>query len=103
MAENATTHLTALSEHILPSSATMVGVCITSLSIVKLAKFTGLAVWVSHFLALCSVVFLVSSLFSYAAMRNRGHARMERLADGTFLVGLTVLSLSTVFLAIAID
>lgn len=95
--------LATLSKHILPTSATMVGVCITSLSIVKLAKFTGLAVWVSHFLALCSVIFLVSSLFSYAAMRNRNSARLERLADGTFLVGLTVLSLSTVFLAIAIE
>ncbi len=103
MSDDTTTSLPSLSEHILPSSATMVGVCITALSIVKLAKFTGLAVWLSHLLALCSVIFLVSSMFSYTAMRHRGNARMERLADVTFLGGLTLLSLSTVFLAIAID
>lgn len=32
-----------LLKHILPSSPTMVGVCITALSIVKLAKLTGAA------------------------------------------------------------
>lgn len=92
-----------LLKHILPSSATMVGVCITALSIVKLAKLTGVAAWVSHALALCSVLFLFSSLFSYFAMRGTNNQRLERVADLAFLVGLSLLSLSTVYMAIFVD
>lgn len=92
-----------LSKHILPSAATMVGVCITALSIFKLAKITGLAAWTSHLLALCSLIFLASAFCSYASMRVSNSVRIERFADGAFLVGLTLLSLSTVFMAIVID
>lgn len=92
-----------LSQHILPSSATMIGVCITALSIIKLARFSGLAIWLSHLLALNSLVFLTSGVLSYASMRSRQSTRLEQYADIAFIFGLTLLSLSTVFMAVVID
>ncbi|PFH08447.1 hypothetical protein BCF11_0802 [Collimonas sp. PA-H2] len=92
-----------LSQHILPSSATMIGVCITALSIIKLARFSGLAMWLSHLLALNSLVFLTSGVLSYASMRSRQSTRLEQYADIAFIFGLTLLSLSTVFMAVVID
>lgn len=91
-----------LSQHILPSSATMIGVCITALSIIKLAKFQGLAFWLGHLLAINSLVFLTSGVLSYAAMRSNGNTRLENYADGAFIIGLTLLSFSTVFMAVVI-
>lgn len=91
-----------LSQHILPSSATMIGVCITALSIIKLARFSGLAIWLGHLLALNSLVFLTSGMLSYAAMRSSRSARQEQYADIAFIFGLILLSLSTVFMAVVI-
>lgn len=91
-----------LSQHILPSSATMIGVCITALSIFKLARFSGLALWLGHLLALNSLVFLTSGILSYAAMRSVRNIRLEHYADVAFIMGLTLLSLSTVFMAVVI-
>jgi len=92
-----------LSQHILPSSATMIGVCITALSIIKLARFSGLAIWLGHLLALNSLVFLTSGMLSYAAMRSTQSTRLEQYADIAFIFGLTLLSLSTVFMAVVIE
>ncbi|HWW06404.1 hypothetical protein [Collimonas sp.] len=92
-----------LSRHILPSSATMIGVCITALSIIKLARFSGLALWLSHLLALNSLVFLTSGVLSYAAMRSNQSTRLEQYADIAFIIGLILLSLATVFMAVVID
>jgi hypothetical protein len=92
-----------LSQHILPSSATMIGVCITALSIIKLARFSGLALWLSHLLALNSLVFLTSGVLSYAAMRSNQSVRLEQYADIVFISGLILLSLATVFMAVVID
>jgi hypothetical protein len=92
-----------LSQHILPSSATMIGVCITALSIIKLARFSGLALWLSNLLALNSLVFLTSGVLSYAAMRSNQSVRLEQYADIVFISGLILLSLATVFMAVVID
>lgn len=92
-----------LSQHILPSSATMIGVCITALSIIKLARFSGLALWLGHLLALNSLVFLTSGMLSYAAMRSAQNTSLEQYADIAFIFGLILLSLSTVFMAVVID
>ena len=103
MSEHQPNDRTSLSQHILPSSATMVGVCITALSILKLVRPTGLGLWVNHLLAFCSLVFLTSGMFSYAAMRAAHNVRLERFADVAFIAGLILLSVSTVFMAFVID
>lgn len=92
----------SLSQHILPSSATMVGVCITALSILKLVHPTGLGFWVNHLLAVSSLVFLTSGMLSYAAMRAAQNTRLERYADAAFIGGSILLSFCTVFIAFVI-
>ena len=58
--------------------------------------------WLGHLLALTSLVFLTSGVLSYAAMRSIGNIRLEQYADVAFILGLTLLSLSTVFMAVVI-
>ena len=103
MATHEPTGRNVLSQHILPSSATMVGVCITALSILKLVRPTGIGIWVNHLLALGSLVFLTSGILSYAAMRSAQNVRLERYADLTFIAGLLLLSLCTVFIALVVQ
>lgn len=78
-----------LSSHILPASATMVGVCMTVISIVKLAH-VGAGMVIDKILAFDSVLFLLSAIFSYLSLRAEHDVagRLEYLADGTFMVGL---------------
>ena len=93
----------SLSHHILPSSATMVGVCITAVSIVKLIRITGIGSFVSHLLAFNSLIFLTSAVLSYAAMRSTRHLRYERWADIAFISGLAALSACTIIIALVIQ
>ena len=103
MSAHEPTSRSSLSQHILPSSATMVGVCITALSILKLVRPTGLGIWVNHLLAVSSLVFLTSGMLSYAAMRAAQNVRLEHYADVAFIAGLLLLSLCTVFIAVVIQ
>jgi hypothetical protein len=91
----------ALSMHILPTSATMVGVCMTVLSIMKLASPAGV---ITHkLLAVNSVVFLASAILSFVSMRpQRNLARLESLAEFTFLAGLIMLVLAAVIVSFEI-
>ncbi len=93
----------SLSHHILPSSATMVGVCITAVSIVRLIRLTGVGPLVNHLLAFNSLILLTSAVLSYAAMRSARHLRFERWADVAFISGLALLSACTVIIALAIQ
>ena len=85
-----------LGRHILPSSATMVGVCLTSISLVKLLEDKqGFNSMVDQYLALNSIIFLISAAFSYFSLRSNERSkwidRVERLADVMFIIGLSVM------------
>ena len=92
-----------LSAHILPTSATMIGVCMTVLSIGHLGPGGELHVIVDKVLAVDALVFLVSALLSFMSMRTHGFAtRYEVRAELVFLVGLGMLALGAMVLAFAI-
>ena len=92
-----------LSAHILPTSATMIGVCMTVLSIGHLGPGGELRVLVDKVLAVDALVFLVSALLSFMSMRTRHFAiRYEDRAELVFLVGLGLLAIGAVVLAFAI-
>jgi hypothetical protein len=86
-----------LSHHILPNSATMVGVCIMVISIVK-SMSPGLANYlIDKALAMDSVMFMLSACLSFLAIRSYQYsARLEGLAEIIFLVGLISMTLITV-------
>ena len=96
--------VSSLSTHILPTSANLLGVCIMSLSLVKLMPRHGWSVWIDEALALDGVVFLLSVALSYASLRFKERAnRLENWAEMVFLFGLSVILLSAIVLAFTID
>ena len=95
--------LGGLSTHILPTSATMVGVCMTVLSIGHLGHGGDARMVIDKLLACDAVVFLASALLSFMSIRS-GHAngRLESRAEVVFIAGLGVLAVVAVALAFAI-
>lgn len=93
-----------LSAHILPTAATMVGVCMTVLSIGRLSSSGRLGVIIDKMLAIDSVIFLVSAVLSFVAIRiaaNTDH--IETRAEKLFLLGLSLCAVVAVVIAFAID
>lgn len=81
-----------LSSHILPTSATMVGVCMTVLSIAKLLEERTRHGIVDEMMAFDSLIFLLSAIFSYLSIRShRQTARLEKIADLAFMAGLILM------------
>lgn len=89
--------------HILHVSATMVGVCATVMSLVKLLEVQRHApTMLDEMLAVDTVMFMGSALLSYLSLRAARPSmdRLERMADRMFvlaLLGLTVCSLLFAF------
>lgn len=93
-----------LSAHILPASATMIGVCMTVLSIGHLGPAGEWRMVIDKLLAVDALVFLVSALLSFMSMRLRGSGpRYEARAELVFIAGLGLLALGAVVLAFVIS
>jgi hypothetical protein len=92
-----------LSHHILPNSATMVGVCIMVISIVK-SMSPGLAHYlIDKALAIDSILFMISALLSFSSIRlKQSTERLERWAEMIFLLGLVSMTLITVIFSFEI-
>ena len=84
----------AMSLHVLPTAATMIGVCMTVISIVKLTPPGPLRHFADRLLGLDGTLFLISVAFAYGALRSPRHAdSLERWADYAFLTGLAMMSI----------
>jgi hypothetical protein len=92
-----------LSHHILPNSATMVGVCIMVISIVK-SMGPGLAHYlIDKALAFDSLLFMISALLSFSSIRlKKSTELLERWAEIIFLLGLVSMTLITVIFSFEI-
>jgi hypothetical protein len=79
-------------KHILPSSGTLIGVCVTLIGLVKILETRIGGSRVDEYAALTSVVFLASAIFSYISIRHperpEPSERCESIADQCFLIGL---------------
>src|SRR6266403_1580280 len=73
-------------------SSAMVGVCLTVIGLIRVVITLGSAdTLADDLLAADALLFLISSLLSYWALRSRGLRRMhrlERIADGIFIVAM---------------
>jgi hypothetical protein len=93
-----------LSAHILPTSATMIGVCLTALYISLLGPAGTSRVMVDKLLAVDALVFLVSATLSFVSMRSgRRTRRFEARAEAIFLAGLGLLAMVAMVLAFAVN
>ena len=78
--------------HIFTVSSAMVGVCLTVIGLIRVVITLGRAdTLADDLLAGDALLFLISCLFSYWALRSRGLRRMHRLekvADVMFIVAM---------------
>ncbi len=72
----------------------------TVISLVQLVPKNSISSWVDEILAIDALLFLVSALLSYWALRHeRQAAKLETVADWLFLIGLSVMSFVSVLVA----
>jgi len=91
-----------LSQHILTTSAQLVGVCITVISLVKVLHIGQVGSLLDKFMAIDALLFTVSAVLSYASMRGAKSASLEKYADQIFMLGLLELGVCAVLLSFEI-
>ena len=78
--------------HIFTVSSAMVGVCLTVIGLIRVVITLGSAdTLADDFIAADALLFLISCLLSYWALRSRGLRRMHRLekiADSIFIIAM---------------
>ena len=82
--------------HIFTVSAAMVGVCLTVIGLIRIMiSIQKIDTVADDLLAANALVFLASCFLAYWALRTRSSRRMhrlERIADGLFLIGLGLMT-----------
>lgn len=85
-----------ISVHIFTASAALVGVCLTVIGLIRVVIATSNVDTIADdLLAIDALLFLVSCLLSYWALRTRSVRRMhrvERVADAIFILGLLLMT-----------
>ena len=98
-----TREISELSRHILPTSATMIGICTTFIGLVKVAETKIGPSHVDEYAALTALLFLISAAASYLSIRYSKRsglsARCETLADQFFAIGLFSITIIAILFA----
>ncbi|HEU4709333.1 MAG TPA: hypothetical protein VFS17_08475 [Methylophilaceae bacterium] len=82
----------SLSHRLLPVASTMVGVCVTVISVIQLAPDKAISGWADKLLAIDSLAFMASTLLSYWSIRHGNRLQhIERYADRLFLLGMAIM------------
>lgn len=93
--------------HIFTASAAMVGVCLTVIGIIRVVISLRKAdLFVDDMLAVDAILYLISCLLAYWALRTRSlrrNYRLERIADSIFLIALTLTAINAGSIAWAIS
>ena len=91
-----------MSNHILPSSSNLLGLCFVILNFIKLSKIADETI-IDEVCAISIVFFLISSILSYLSIRSeKKGALLEKTAEVIFLVGLSLLGVISVVVALEI-
>lgn len=93
--------------HIFTSSGAMVGVCLTVVGILRVViNIRQEDVIGQNLLAVNAIIYLTTCLIAYWALRTRKakrNHRLERVADALFLLGLTLTTITTGFITVAMS
>ena len=76
-----------IAHYIFSGSTTMIGVCITVIALFKVMK-TNLQTYADELLGFDTLFFIISALFSYAALRKNNNIIPEKIADVFFFLGM---------------
>jgi len=92
-----------MSNHILPKSSNLLGLCFVILNFIKLSDIANETI-IDEVSTISIVFFLISSVLSYLSIRSeeRG-ALLEKSAEILFLVGLSLLAIISAVVALARD
>lgn len=92
--------------HIFSVSAAMVGVCLTVIGIIQIViRVRRATTFADDLLAIDALLFLVSCILSYWAMRRRRIVRLhliERIADTIFIMALVFMVAICALIAFAV-
>lgn len=91
-----------LSQHILTTSAQLVGICLTVISLVKALHIGHVGSILDKLLAVNSLFFTISVVLSYLSMREEKLSVLERYADYFFMAGLIELGCCAILLSLEI-
>lgn len=86
-----------LSYEILPASSTMIGVCVTVITLVKISNF-GAKTYAEDLLAFDAFLFISAGLLSYISISRTNNIRLELLADISFLLAMFIMVLVGILL-----
>lgn len=90
--------------HIFTVSATLVGVCLTVIGVLRLVeRLQNVAILADQILSLVALGFLVSCTIAYGALRTRRLPRrrqLERAADIVFLASLGLMTAASALVAL---
>mgnify|MGYP006910061883 CR=1 FL=1 len=79
-----------IAQHIFSGSTTMIGVCITVISLFRIMKI-GKETLVDEILGIDTLIFIFACFLSYLCLRNSELKHIENIADFLFFVGLLLL------------
>lgn len=88
-----------LGNHILPTAANLLGICLLIFSIATLQDKAA-ETFLDEMAAIAMIVFLTSCFFSYFSLRSN-RILFEKIADISFLLGLVVMAIPAFMVAIA--
>ncbi|QDK46133.1 hypothetical protein DOM22_13660 [Bdellovibrio sp. ZAP7] len=91
----------SLANHILPTSANLLGICFLIFSMAHFMDKAEATV-LDECTAVTIVVFLISCVCSYASLRSAKYRALEKIADLAFMAGLLILAGVAVFIAIKV-
>ena len=87
--------------HIFTVSSGMVGVCLTAVGLLHVVtSIRKVATFADDIVTVDAVLFLVSALSAYWALRTRRRRiyALERFADGTFIVAMVLCVVAIIFI-----
>ncbi|OJW77671.1 MAG: hypothetical protein BGO69_06025 [Bacteroidetes bacterium 46-16] len=76
-----------IAPHIFSGSIMMIGVCITVIALFRALK-TGTETLADNILGADTLIFILTTLISYASLRSDNNKRLERVADALFFTGM---------------
>lgn len=82
-----------IAEHIFTGSTTMIGVCLTVITLFSIIK-TGVTTYADEILGINTFIFIISAFISYSSLRKNNEPFREWIADIIFFIGMTIMVLA---------
>ncbi len=89
---NENTRNREIASYILSGSTTMVGVCITIITLFRVMK-VNFVTYADEILGVNTSLFIASALLAYASLRRENDIHLKRLADVFFFAGMIIMLL----------